>query len=433
MYPNLYYAFQDLFGVSLPGLRFINSFGFFVAIAFLIGAWILTKEFKRKEREGVFHSKEEKVVVGAPASVAELLTNFILGFIFGYKLVGLFFLDSSENIDPQQFVFSSDGNMPAGLFLGFLFAGLKWYEKHKRKLPKPENRIIRVWPHDRVGDIVVFVAIFGFVGAKIFHNLENWNDFIKNPVEALLSFSGLTFYGGLICAGLAIIYYARKHQIGIRHLVDAFAPTMMIAYAIGRIGCQVSGDGDWGILNSAYTSTLDGKVQPATSAAFNHTLSYNSGYYTKSFQVDSVSEVPHASVTAPNWLPDWVVAYNYPHNVINEGTGLLNCKGDYCSQLPIPVFPTAFYETVVCFILFLVLWALRKRLSVPGTLFAIYLVLNGLERFFIEKIRVNTKYDLFGFHPTQAELISTFLVLSGIGLYVYFNSAKFKTKTATRK
>ena len=50
MYPNLYYAFKDLFGVDWGGLRFINSFGFFVALSFLAAAWVLTRELKRKER-----------------------------------------------------------------------------------------------------------------------------------------------------------------------------------------------------------------------------------------------------------------------------------------------------------------------------------------------------------------------------------------------
>jgi prolipoprotein diacylglyceryltransferase len=68
--------------------------------------------------------------------------------------------------------------------------------------------------------------------------------------------------------------------------------------------------------------------------------------------------------------------------------------------------------------LFFLLWALRKRLKVPGTLFAVYLIINGIERFFIEKIRVNTKYDIFGLHPTQAELISAGLVITGIFLFV---------------
>jgi len=69
--------------------------------------------------------------------------------------------------------------------------------------------------------------------------------------------------------------------------------------------------------------------------------------------------------------------------------------------------------------LFFLLWSLRKKFKIPGTLFAFYLFINGIERFFIEKIRVNTRYTIFGFHPTQAEIISTLLILGGAGLYFY--------------
>ena len=420
MYPNLYYAFQDLFGINVPGLRFVNSFGFFVALAFLICAWVLSKELKRKEREGLLHYTEQKITVGAPASFADLFTNFFLGFIFGYKLIGLFLNDADKPFDPQEYIFSAQGNLVAGIVTGLVFAGLKWWEKNKQKLSKPEDRIIRIWPHDRVGDIVVFAAIFGFLGAKIFHNLENWDEFAANPIESLLSFSGLTFYGGLICAGVAIAYYARKHKIGLRYLVDAFAPTMMLAYALGRIGCQVAGDGDWGVLNSAYISTLDGKVQKSSAQVVDQTIKANSQYYLQSYGTDSSAMVDKIPVEAPSWLPNWMVAYNYPHNVINEGVGILNCEGQYCNQLPVPVFPTPFYETVMCLVLFGILWALRKRIRIPGMLFAIYLVLNGIERFLIEKIRVNTEYNIMGFHPTQAELISSALILTGIALMYYF-------------
>jgi phosphatidylglycerol:prolipoprotein diacylglycerol transferase len=57
-------------------------------------------------------------------------------------------------------------------------------------------------------------------------------------------------------------------------------------------------------------------------------------------------------------------------------------------------------------------------------MFAVYLMVNGVERFFVEKIRVNTKYDIFGFHPTQAELISAGLVISGAILYIYLTRKK---------
>lgn len=372
MYPNLYYAIKDIFGVSITGLRFVNSFGFFVALAFLGAAGVMSVELRRKSRQGLLQYEETRITIGKPASISELLTNFILGFLLGYKIIGAFVLGPE---DPQAFIFSSEGSLTAGLLTGLFFAGLKWWEKNRQKLAQPETRTIRVWPHDRVGDFVVFAAIFGFAGAKIFHNLENWNEFIADPIGSLLSFSGLTFYGGLICAAIAIGWYARKHKISLRHLTDATAPALMLAYGIGRIGCHISGDGDWGI--------------------------------------------PNTNPKPFNWLPDWAWAYTYPNNVISAGIPIPGCEGQYCSQLPVPVYPTAFFETLMCLFLFGVLWFFRKKIQIPGRMFALYLILNGLERFFIEKIRVNTKYDLFGFHPTQAELISTALVLSGIFLWIW--------------
>ncbi len=426
MYPNLYYAFKDLFGVDWPALRFINSFGFFVAWAFLAAAYVLTNELRRKQRAGLLTSVDTKIVVGRPASTGELVTNFVLGFLLGYKLVGLFFADSELTADPAEFVFSSQGNWPAGIVVGLLFAGLRWFEKNKQKLAKPEERVIRIWPHDRVGDMVVLALVFGFLGAKIFHNLENWNEFWKNPIDALLSFSGLTFYGGLICAATAIYFFARKHKIGFRHLCDAFAPALLLAYAVGRIGCQVSGDGDWGILNSAYISTPDGKVERAPDTTVVHRRMADNIAYYKTMGYNQKEEIHHASVVAPSWLPVWMVAYNYPNNVINEGVLIRDCEGQHCNQLPVPVFPTPLYETIACLLLTGLLFFLRNKLTIPGTLFAVYLIINGLERFFIEKIRVNTKYNIFGFHPTQAELISSVLVLSGIILFIFLQTRKPK-------
>ncbi|HET9431477.1 MAG TPA: prolipoprotein diacylglyceryl transferase family protein [Chitinophagaceae bacterium] len=374
MYPNLYFAFKDLFGVEWKSLRFVNSFGFFVAIAFILGAIILVAELRRKSKEGLLQPTEMQITVGQPATAAELILNFLLGFLLGYKILALFIMNNSATEDPQAFIFSTLGNWPAGIALGLLFAGLKWYEKNKQKLAKPETRTVRIWPHDRVGEITIIALVFGLIGAKLFDIFENWTDFLKHPSDYILSPSGLTFYGGLICAALAIWWYARRHKIGFWHLNDAAAPALMLAYAIGRIGCQVSGDGDWGIANT----------QP------------------KPF----------------SWLPDWMWSYTYPHNVNEMGDPIPGCIGKYCNELPVGHYPTPLYETIVCLVLFFVLWALRKRLKVPGTLFALYLMLNGIERFFIEKIRVNTRINLFGFEPTQAEVISTLLFLTGLVLWI---------------
>jgi len=375
MYPNLYYAFKDLFGVDWKFLRFVNSFGFFVAIAFIVGAVILSNEMRRKSRQGLFQYSEMQVTVGKPASISELLLNFLLGFILGYKILALFILDSSATEDPQAFIFSTLGSWPAGIGLGLLFAGLKWYEKNKGKLPKPETRTVRIWPQDRVGEITIIALVFGLIGAKMFDIFENWSGFLKDPASYIFSPSGLTMYGGLICAALAIWVYAAKHKISFWHLNDSAAPALMLAYSIGRIGCQVAGDGDWGI-----RSYLANK---------------------------------------PSFLPDWMWSFNYPHNVNESGIPIPGCIGPkYCNQLEFGVYPTPFYEVIACFILFLILWSVRKRLKIPGLLFALYLMFNGVERFFIEKIRVNNRLDLFGFHPTQAEVISTLLFVSGLVLWI---------------
>ncbi len=378
MYPNLYYAFKDLFGIELSGLKLVNSFGFFVALAFIAAAWILTMELRRKSKQGLLTYKEEKIVVGKPASALELILNFVLGFLLGYKLVGAF-IDREALVDTQTYILSSQGNLPAGILVGLLFAGLKWWEKNKVKLPKPEERIVRIWPEDRVGDIVIYAAIFGFLGAKIFHNLENIDELMQDPVGALMSFSGLTFYGGLICATVAIWFYCRRNNMGPLYFADAIAPAMMLAYGVGRIGCQVAGDGDWGIVNNN---------------------------------------------PKPAGFPSWAWSYNYPHNVLNEGVPIPGCVGQYCNQLPQGVYPAPLYEIVAALLLFAFLWSIRKRISTPGVLAGIYLIVNGIERFFIELIRVNTKYESLPFQPTQAEIIAVCLVLGGIILIAVQKSRK---------
>jgi phosphatidylglycerol---prolipoprotein diacylglyceryl transferase len=424
MYPNLYYFLKEVFGIEPWGFtQYINSFGFFVAISFLLAAWILANELKRKEKQGLLQPKEEIRIVGDAAKPGELIFNFIFGFIVGYKILGVFF--NAGDTHPQEYIFSAKGSWGGGIALALLFAGLRYYEKQKQKLAQPEKRTIRIWPHERVGDITIMAAVAGFIGAKLFDNLENWDRFIQNPIANLLSPSGLTFYGGLICATIAILWYARSKNIGLLHLCDAAAPGLMLSYATGRIGCQVSGDGDWGIFNSAYTLDTDGSIIEAAEGQFQNALVTGSEftqYLVREY--GSLENIPHASFKGPSFLPEWLFAYNYPHNVNEVGVAISGCEGNYCNQLNPLVFPTPLYEVIACTLLFFVLWYFRKKLHIAGQLFGLYLILNGVERFLIEKIRVNTTYSIFGFHPTQAELISTMLVIAGGYLLI---KAKKKT------
>jgi phosphatidylglycerol:prolipoprotein diacylglycerol transferase len=424
MYPNLYYFFRDVFGGAPEILRAVQSFGFFVAISFILAAYFFSKELKRKERQGLIHSWLEPVKKGQPLSPADYILSAIIGFVIGYKLLFIVLNFHAFTQNTQSFILSMKGNILGGLLGAAISCWVKYSDKKKelQKHPQPVMVNETMHPFQAVGNMTLIAAVAGLLGAKIFHNLENWNDFKRDPIDALLSFSGLTMYGGLILGSAAVIWYARKKKITIPHLIDACAPALMLAYGVGRLGCQVAGDGDWGIPNSAYVTDINGTLQAAQPPDFDRVLQEHSTYFARNF--GSTEKVHHIYAPAPSWLPRWTYAMNYTHNVNREGVDISNCTWDeYCTSLPTAVFPTPFYESVMCIGLFFVLWGLRKKIVVPGVLFSVYLVLNGVERFFIEQIRVNTTLFMIGdYKVTQAMFIAVILILIGIGGIMYFRN-----------
>jgi len=386
MYPTISDLLNDLFGFYIP--LPVQTFGFFVVLSILSIAYFTGLDLKRKENEGLIHSFKKQVTKGLPATKIQLLIAVIAGFLIGYKLLDVVLNYSDFVGDPQGFIISLKGNFWGGVIGAILSAYSKYKEKDKEKLDKPEEVEEVIHPHQLIGNLTIIVAITGFLGAKIFHNLENIDELMADPIEALLSFSGYTFYGGMICGTIAALYYMNRYKISSLHTLDAGAPGLMLAYGVGRIGCQLSGDGDWGIDNLA---------------------------------------------PKPGWmsfLPDWFWSFNYPHNVINDGILIPGCEGNHCYMLENSVFPTPLYESMICIFLFIVLWKIRKKITVPGALFCVFMIMNGIERFMIEKIRINPVYHIFGSEITQAEIISFLMVLLGIlGIY-YFSKQKIKISTA---
>ncbi|RYF79314.1 MAG: hypothetical protein EOO03_18265 [Chitinophagaceae bacterium] len=251
---------------------------------------------------------------------------------------------------------------------------------------------------------------------------------MQDPIGRIFSQSGLTFYGGLILAAAAIAWYGYKKGIKLRHLVDATAPALMIAYAVGRIGCQVSGDGDWGVYNSAYVSDANGTVTVAAPGDFEKQLQKNASYFTEGKVADtagtfvyvtdrvypSIAAVPHISFKGPGFLPTWLFAYSYPQNVNRDGIVMPGVADEHNRVLPQPVFPTPLYEIIICTLLFAFLWAIRKKIKTPYVLFGIYLTVNGMERFLVESIRVNKTYSILGLNPSQAQIIAIMLIITGL-------------------
>ncbi len=384
MYPNLYFLVKDLFGVEIELFKIFQMFGIFMAVSFFAAYKIMQAELKRMEQEGKIFPVKRKFWENKAPGAQEYLMNFVFYFLAGFKIVEavLHFSDLTNN--PQDFILSARGNIMGGLVAGAIGAYFVYREAQKVK-DKDAKQVERlVHPYQLMGNITFVAAITGLLGAKLFHMLENWSYTVEHPVDAILSFSGLTYYGGLICGGAGVLWYTAKHNIHWRYAMDMSGAAMMLAYGMGRIGCHVSGDGDWGIVN----------LNPKPSSL--------------------------------SWLPDWAWAYNYPNNVnqvcnpyIDGEKANIVCNFAETPYLIDPVYPTPIYETLMAFILFGIIWTLRKKLPAPGLIFSLYLIFAGIERFIIEKIRVNNPMDNFG-GATQAEIISVIMVALGLGLGIYF-------------
>lgn len=383
MYPDLSYLLHDLFGTDYDNFFSIfKTFGLFLALAFVVAGYIIHIEMKRKEAPGgPLASAIVKITqtIGEPASWKDVLPGVIVGFILGFKIPIVARQFDSFKDDPVALLFSLQGDWLIGLLAAAALGGYYYWDKKRKELPKPLVQNSELKPSDRVGDIIIVAAISGVIGAKLFapfEDLDNIGSF-EEIMAQIFSGSGLAIYGGLIGGFIGVIWYVRKMKLPVLHMMDLAAPAMIIAYGVGRLGCHFSGDGDWGIV----------------------------------------------AAEQPAWwfLPDWLWAYDYPNNVnmgYHGGEGDLqqsiecgDCK--YHFKLSQAVYPTSVYEFVLAMGIFGVLWGLRKRIAIPGMIFFIYMILNGIERFFIEKIRVNPEFA-GGVSLSQAQWIAIFFFVVGI-------------------
>lgn len=225
-----------------------------------------------------------------------------------------------------------------GIFfaLNFLAWGLL-VGRRLRELGRPPD-----WAYE-----MVFVALGGgLVGARLYYVVENYQEVKGDLLGHLFSGAGLVWYGGVLGGAVTMVVWARWRRFLGLDLVDLAGPGLALGYAIGRIGCQVSGDGDYG---------------------------------------------------KPSHLP-W--AMGYPHGTLPTPPG-------------VRVQPTPIYETLVMGLVAWGLWRLRDRVR-PGVLFALYLVLAGIERLLVEFVRRND-HVLAGLTGPQLESIFS-IALGAVGL-----------------
>ena len=386
MYPDLSYVFHDLFGTAADNwLSIFKTFGLLVALAVVTAAYLLRLELQRRAEIGQFTGTKAKVIRNAPFTLQDYILNGIFGFIVGFKLLYIVQHMAEMQGDPSAVVLSTKGSWLGGLLGAGLLTGYYYYIDHKKKAKGAAIVYKDLYPHDRIMDISTVAVVSGVVGAKLFTVIEQPQVFFADPWGQLFSGDGWTIYGGLIGGFIGCYIYLKRKDIPVLPVLDAVAPALIVSYGVGRMGCHFAGDGDWGI--------------PATAQ--------------------------------PEWwfLPDWLWAYDYPRNVLNRGAEMAECVGQYCSHLVPPVYPTSVYETTMAFTIGAILWSLRKKATPwPGLLFAIYLIFNGIERYFIEGIRVNDRHEVLG-DFTQAEFIAVILTLIGLSWTAWL--LFFKKKTAT--
>jgi phosphatidylglycerol:prolipoprotein diacylglycerol transferase len=220
---------------------------------------------------------------------------------------------------------------------------------------------------DFASSMVVWAAIAGIACSRLYSVIDNFSAYAHDPWSIIFSGSGFVWYGGLIGGLLSSYFVARYYKINFWTAADMAGPALVIGQALGRIGCHLSGDGDWGM---------------------------------------------------PTTLP-WGVAY--PNAIVGwNGNSVL--KLDSQNHLVsafypgVHVHPTPIYEAIVYGLIFMFLWSRRKETKVPGQLFDLYLMLAGAARFMVEFLRVNPRVFM---GLSEAQLIAIVMMILGAGLYVY--------------
>ncbi len=133
------------------------------------------------------------------------------------------------------------GPIPIHLFgiflaLAFLAAGSAAGREFERKGYDPAL----------ASSALVWAAVGGLVGARLWILVDAWPEFVRAPWTFLVTGGGFVFYGGLIGGALAVTLFFWRERIPWLRGADASAPAIVLGQAIGRLGCQAAGDGDWG-------------------------------------------------------------------------------------------------------------------------------------------------------------------------------------------
>ena len=212
---------------------------------------------------------------------------------------------------------------------------------------------------DFASSLTLAAAAGGILGGKIYYAIlfRDWH--------LLYQRAGLVWYGGLIGGFLACSWIVLRRKADYLKVADAASPALAIGYAIGRIGCFLVGD-DYGAPTNAWFGVAFPKGAPPTTAQS-----------LREFGVKVDPALP----------PDTILR----------------------------VHPTQLYETAAALVMFFILLRMNHRSHNKGRVWALFLILLGIERFLVEFLRA--KDDRFFGPFTVAQLISVILVAAGMAVW----------------
>lgn len=219
-----------------------------------------------------------------------------------------------------------------------------------------------------IWDMLAWIAVGGVLGAKIYYLALHPDELQRDFVGAVFSRGGLVWYGGLIGGVLAYFWQVRKRKLPMAVMYDACAPGLMLSIAIGRVGCFLVGD-DYGRYTDGPFGVAFPEGAPPSTAG---NLRFEFG-----------------DQSIPASIADSAV---------------------------VPVHPTQLYEVAIVMPMFFFLWQLGKRRLKPGQLFAVFLGMYAVERFFLEFVRA--KGDRFVMGLSTSQLMSILTLIGAIVLWV---------------
>jgi len=120
---------------------------------------------------------------------------------------------------------------------GFLAAAAV-LARHFKELGKPPD-----WAYE-----MIFAGLVGgVVGSRLDYLLQNWDEVSDDLFGNVVSGSGLVWFGGLVGGAIGVVLWAWRRGFLSAQLFDVAAVPLALGYAVGRVGCQLSGDGDYGV------------------------------------------------------------------------------------------------------------------------------------------------------------------------------------------